>query len=131
MKNILAIALGATMGAALRHYVGVWAVARWGADFPWGTLLVNMAGSFVLGFFLTIIATRPTISPIINPTTRLLIATGFCGSLTTFSTYSYEGMLLWQRGAPLVAALYMLGSLIAGVLCVMLGVWAAQWVQAS
>ncbi len=117
MRTFLALATGATLGALLRYYVTLWAVARFGSTFPYGTLLVNLAGSLLLGFVLALSAARSDLSP----TVRLFIATGFCGSLTTFSTFSYETLSLFERGNLAAAALNAFGSMGAGLAAVFLG----------
>ena len=117
IATILIMALGATLGAALRYYTSLWAAARFGTAFPYGTLLVNVVGSFILGAFLALAAQRI----VVNPGLRLFVATGFCGSLTTFSTYSYETVALLEQGNYLTSALYMFGSLVLGLVSVIAG----------
>ncbi|NJM09172.1 fluoride efflux transporter CrcB [Candidatus Gracilibacteria bacterium] len=118
MHSLVALMLGAMLGATLRYYAGMWATVVLGSTFPYGTLLVNGAGSFVLGLFYGYLALRPEL----HPAWRMLIAVGFCGSLTTFSTYSFETLALIERGQLLSAALYALGSMALGLLMVWLGV---------
>lgn len=118
ITTILILALSATLGAALRYYGTLWAAARFGTAFPYGTLLVNVLGSFILGAFLTLATQRLAISPDL----RLFVATGFCGSLTTFSTYSYETVALISQGSYLAGGLYLFGSLALGVVSVVFGV---------
>lgn len=117
MRTILVLALSATLGATLRYYVSLWAAVRFGTAFPYGTLLVNAVGSFMLGFFLTLATERMALSPSV----RLFVATGFCGSLTTFSTFSYETIALLTDGRSWTAALNVFGSLGVGLIGVMLG----------
>lgn len=117
MTTILTLALGATIGASMRYYVTLWATERFGATFPYGTLLVNVVGSLILGGFLALAVNGVTISP----TLRLLVATGFCGSLTTFSTFSYETIALINNGSYTLAAVNVVGSLLLGGLSVILG----------
>jgi len=115
--TILTLVLGATLGAAVRYYASLWAAAQFGTAFPYGTLLVNVVGSFILGAFLTLATQRI----IVSPGLRLFVATGFCGSLTTFSTYSYETVTMLEQGSYLTGALYLFSSLALGVLSVILG----------
>ncbi len=122
MTTILILAIGATAGATLRYYMSIWAAARFGTAFPYGTLLVNVLGSFILGCFLTLATQRLAISPQM----RLLISTGFCGSLTTFSTLSYETVGLLNEGDYLASALNAFGSLALGLACVVLGAAVAR-----
>ncbi len=117
IATILILAISATLGAALRYYVSLWAAALFGTPFPYGTLLVNVVGSFILGAFLTLAGQ----GLVTNPGLRLFVATGFCGSLTTFSTYSYESVALFERGSYLIGALYMFGSLALALVSVIVG----------
>lgn len=122
MTTILILAFGATLGAATRYYLTLWMTARFGTAFPYGTLLVNLIGSFILGCFLTLAIGRFEISPQV----RLLVATGFCGSLTTFSTLSYETVTLLERGSYLAGLLNAFGSLALGLGSVVLGAIVAR-----
>ena len=94
MVDFLAISAGAIVGANLRYWMSRYAVRLLGPVFPYGTLAINVLGSFVLGFFL-IWTTERTI---VDPRWRLLIAVGFCGGFTTFSSYAYESMAFLQQG---------------------------------
>jgi CrcB protein len=122
LTPFVAISAGAVLGANARYQIGLWAAARWGSAFPWGTLLINVTGSFVLGFYLTLVTERFTG----RAATRLFVATGFCGAYTTFSTFSYETVALVQHGALVPAALYVLSSLVLGFLAVGAGIVAAR-----
>lgn len=117
VTTILTLALGATLGASLRYYVSLWSTSYFGASFPYGTLIVNVVGSFILGSFLALSTNGVSISP----TLRLLVATGFCGSLTTFSTFSYETIALLNDGSYRLAALNLVASLVLGGVGVVLG----------
>jgi CrcB protein len=117
-----ALSAGAILGANARYLVGVWAVAHWGSAFPWGTFVINVTGSLLLGFYLTLVTERFAG----RATTRLFVATGFCGAYTTFSTFSYEAVTLVQRGAIVAALAYVLGSLAVGLLAVRVGILAAR-----
>lgn len=94
METFLIIGLGAVFGANLRYLVSVWAVGQFGSGFPWGTLIVNLAGSLLLAVFLAWAANHTALDPRI----RLLVATGFFGAYTTFSTYANESVALFQAG---------------------------------
>lgn len=120
--NILVIALGAAIGANLRYGVSLWAAQRWGASFPYGTLLVNVIGSFVIGIVLALAATRLTLSEPL----RLLIVTGLLGGFTTFSSLSYETYALLANGSWSMAGVYLLGSFTLGLAAVFLGVGVAR-----
>lgn len=125
--TILLLALGATAGAAVRFYTTLWAAEQFGLGFPYGTLVVNLVGSFVLGAFLTLVDIWPAISPDI----RLVVSTGFCGSLTTFSTFGYETIDLIQRGQLGLGILNALGSVVLGLLAVLLGIWLVRLVTGT
>lgn len=111
------IGLGAFLGANCRYLVGGWAANVLGADFPYGTLIINVSGSFVIGFFLTLISGR-FVAP---PNVRLFFAVGFLGAYTTFSTFSFESLTLIQSRAYVAALINLLGSVTLGLLAVALG----------
>ncbi len=117
MYRYLAIAAGAALGANARFLVGVWAGNRWGAFFPYGTLAVNITGSFLLGFLVALTTDRIVISPEL----RLFLAVGFMGSYTTFSSYTVESLALLQSGAVWPAVLNILGNNFLGLACAVLG----------
>ncbi len=122
MLNVIAVAIGAAVGANLRYGISLWAAQRFGAAFPYGTLLVNVLGCIVIGALLTFAATRLTLS---EPT-RLLLVTGLLGGFTTFSSFGYEAYALFTTGNWLSSALYVLGSLALGLVGVTLGVALAR-----
>lgn len=93
--DLAIIAFGGGMGAVTRYLVTIWAAERFGSAFPYGTLLVNVAGSFIIGLFMTLFLERLEL----DPQWRLFIAVGFLGGLTTFSSFSYETLRLVQEGA--------------------------------
>jgi CrcB protein len=106
----IAISLGAIPGALSRYYLSVF-FAKWlGTDFPYGTFIINVTGAFIMGFFITLIVERAVSSPDL----RLLIAVGFLGSYTTFSTYALDTSILLKSGHRGYAILYWLGSAILG-----------------
>jgi fluoride exporter len=113
----VAVAVGAMLGANLRFVVGNWAADQFGAEFPYGTLLVNVSGAFVIGIALSFIGQRVGISPL----WRLFFVTGFLGGYTTFSTYTWEALSLAEDSAWVSAAIYVLGSNVFGFLGVWLG----------
>jgi CrcB protein len=92
--DFLAISAGAVAGANLRYWMSRYAVRLLGPVFPYGTLTINVLGSFVLGFFLVWTTERA----VVDPRWRLLIAVGFCGGYTTFSSYAYETMAFFEQG---------------------------------
>lgn len=114
--TILVLTVGGAIGVNTRHFVGIW-VRNWaGHHFPWGTFLINVSGSFAIGF-LAMALDRWLPSPRL----RLLIVTGFLGGYTTFSSYMIESMLLWERGEALRACAYFFGSAAAGLVAVIVG----------
>src|SRR5207253_1193603 len=118
----LVIALGASLGANLRFAVSTWAAAQFGLLFPWGTLIINVTGSLVIGFFLTAISEQTTMSPL----WRLFFATGFLGGYTTFSAFSYECLELLRTGAVAQAGAYAMASVAGGIGAAFLGFLAAR-----
>jgi len=122
--NYLAIGVGAALGANARYLVGLYVADRLGSDFPYGTLLINVSGSLVIGFFLTLISERLEIDPL----WRLLFATGFLGGYTTFSTFSFEALGLLRQAAYLQAMIYVGGSVLGGLLLALLGSAFATWI---
>jgi CrcB protein len=127
LNRYLLIALGAAFGANARYLVGVWAGSRLGASFPYGTLIVNFTGSFVLGFLLTLGTGRLQLSPEM----RLLLAVGFLGSFTTFSSYAVESTILWQTVGLWRSLLNIVGNNLLGLLAVVLGAALARWLQSG
>jgi fluoride exporter len=115
--TILVIALGAAVGANLRYGLSIWAAQQWGTTFPYGTMLINVLGSFAIGLILVLGTTRVALSV----PWRLLLVTGFLGGFTTFSTFSYETYALLVEGSWLEAGLNILGSVGLGMIGVVLG----------
>ena len=118
----LVISAGAVLGANARYLVTLQVAERFGAAFPYGTLLINVSGSLLIGYFLTVLGQRAGIDPL----WRLFFATGFLGAYTTFSAYSWETAQLIRTGAILPALLYLVGSVLASMLAVFLGILAAD-----
>jgi CrcB protein len=94
LKNFLAISVSAIVGANLRYLLSRIAARELGPIFPYGTLFINIVGSFIVGFF--IIWTTERV--LIDPRWRLLVVIGFCGSFTTFSSYAFETMSYFEQG---------------------------------
>jgi CrcB protein len=108
--NWLLVIAGAAVGAPLRYLTDRFLRARLDTDFPWGTLTVNWAGSLILGLLAAAGA-----AGVAGPRVSLLVGVGFCGALTTYSTFSYETLRLAETGARLAAAANVIASLIAGL----------------
>ena len=122
MFNLVLVAIGGAIGASLRHLVNLAALRVVGAGFPWGTLAVNVVGSLAMGVFIELLARRFNASNEL----RLFVATGILGGFTTFSAFSLDFAVLWQRGEILPAFGYALGSVIISILALFLGLWLAR-----
>ena len=117
--TLLLVALGAAIGAPLRYLTDRLVQSRHESVFPWGTLLVNVVGSLILGFVVGLPASGAVLA---------VAGTGFCGALTTYSTFGYETLRLTQEGARLKAFANIAGSLTAGLAAAYLGVTLAHLV---
>lgn len=104
--TLLWVALSAAVGAPLRYLIDRAVQSRHDSVFPWGTLAVNVTGSLILGF----VAGLPT-----SPVVTTVVGTGFCGALTTYSTFSYEALRLTQDRAHLLAGFNIVISVVAGL----------------
>ena len=122
MKDVLWITLGAIIGANLRFAVTRLAAKQFSASLPFGTLIVNMTGSFLLGLFLVWTSERV----LADPRWRALIAVGFCGSYTTFSSYAYETFNLFDQGHYTLAFGNFIANNVACLLAVLCGAATAR-----
>ena len=122
MWTMLMIALGAAAGANLRYALSLWAARQWGVAFPYGTLLINVAGSFAIGVVMILLTTRVTVGDFWRP----LLVTGLLGGFTTFSTFSYETYMLLVSGSWLAAGLNLIASVGLGLIGVILGAGLAR-----
>lgn len=123
IRNPIAISLGAIAGALSRYYLTLWFAQRLGTNFPYGTFFINLTGCFAMGFFVTWAMDRVVT---ISPEVRLLVATGFLGSYTTFSTYGLDTITLLRLHRFIPAGLYWIGSALLGIFSVQLGVLLAR-----
>jgi CrcB protein len=114
MLQVLLVFLGGGAGSVARHGVNVATARLFGTDFPWGTLCVNVVGSFVMGLLAAWFAFKGGAGW--SQHARLLLTTGFLGGFTTFSTFSLDTALLWERDAYVVAGVYVAVSIVFGVL---------------
>lgn len=121
MRHFLIVGLGGFLGANARYFLESWALKRFGSHFPYGTLIVNVSGSFLLGLFVAIVMNKDW-----NYELRLLVATGFLGAFTTFSTYQYHILQMLHEHRYLPALTYTFGSLLIGFVAVNLGFWLGQ-----
>jgi CrcB protein len=94
VKDIIAISVAAIVGANLRYLLSRLAAMQLGSVFPYGTLFINIVGSFIVGFFVIWTTERA----LVDPRWRLLVVVGFCGSFTTFSSYAFETMAYFEQG---------------------------------
>lgn len=117
------IAIGAVIGASARYYLSVHIARSFSSSFPYGTLLINITGSLVLGFFLVLTMERT----LVDVRWRWLVAIGFCGSYTTFSSYAFETFALLEQGQFLLAASNILASNLLCLASVLTGAALARW----
>ncbi|MGO8673622.1 MAG: fluoride efflux transporter CrcB [Capsulimonadaceae bacterium] len=116
------IAVGGALGALARYIVGYAISIRFPTSFPWGTFVINITGSFIIGLVSTLVAERMLVSPNWRP----LVTIGFVGAYTTFSTFEYETVQLaasWRAFANLA------GSVVSGYGAVLLGIRLGQWLS--
>ncbi len=107
--TVAMVLLGGAIGAPLRYLTDLLVQSRYHGAFPWGTFLVNVAGSLLLG------VTAALVSAGASPWVYALVGTGFCGALTTFSTFSYETVRLVEEGSIFKAVMNCLGSVAVGL----------------
>jgi len=117
MRLLLLACAGGALGAGLRHLVNTGAVRLLGIGVPWGTVIVNIVGSFLMGWLIEALALRFNGSPEI----RIFLATGLLGGFTTFSAFSLDFAVLLQRGDHVAAALYLIGSVSLSILALFAG----------
>ena len=125
MLQYLWIGLGGFIGANARFLLQQWTAYRWGIDFPYGTMLANVIGSFVIAFFLTLATGRLSVPPGV----RLFGAVGFLGGFTTFSSFSYETIYLFEQTSWRPALLNILGNNILGLTGAVAGIVLARLIQ--
>jgi CrcB protein len=125
--QIILVSVGSALGGLARWGVSIGMAKLAGTTFHWGTLLINISGSLFLGWFSTIVGARlPEGCWIRQEDLRLLVAVGFTGAFTTFSTFEFETYSLFRDDRILAAATYMAGSVFLGLLAVWLGVRLAK-----
>ena len=120
MQGYLVVFIGAGLGGALRHGMNIWVARFLGTHFPWHTFLINISGSLVMGAVAGWFALRGLHG---GESARLFLATGILGGYTTFSAFSLDAVLLWQRHEQLLAAYYVGGSVILSLIGLLLGLW--------
>jgi CrcB protein len=109
--TILAAAVGGAVGSVGRYLVGFYFGRAFGSAFPWGTLFINITGSFLIGALAEAFALRWSV----DPATRVFLIVGICGGYTTFSAFSLEVVAMISRGAVAAAASYMVGSVVLSI----------------
>lgn len=122
MAVILWVAAGGALGSAARYLVNVASQRLLGADFPWGTLLVNVSGSFVMGILTTLAARKW----LVGDHLVAFLTVGILGGFTTFSAYSLDFELLVEKRDYVAASLYGAGTVALSLAAVFLGVWLAR-----
>jgi fluoride exporter len=122
LLNFLAISLGAIVGANSRYLVSRYAARLLGPVFPYGTLIINVVGSFLVGWFLIWTSERV----LIDPRWRLLVVIGFCGGFTTFSSYAYESMAYFEQGQWWLMAVNVVSNNLLSLLAAMAGMALAR-----
>ena len=118
MMTYLWIAIGSALGGVARHWCTLVATAWFGATFPWGTLFINILGSFVIGLFFALTGPHGRLD--VSLDAKLFVMTGLCGGYTTFSAFSLQTLSLFQDGAWFRGSAYIVASV---VLC-LIAVWA-------
>jgi CrcB protein len=113
MKAYFLVFIGAGIGGALRHGVNVGCARMCGTAFPWGTLTVNVAGSFIMGVLTAWLAFKAGESW--GQPLRLFLTTGILGGFTTFSAFSLDAVMLWERGQVGLAAAYVGASVLLSI----------------
>jgi CrcB protein len=123
IREYLWVSLGGIFGACARYFLSRFTARLIGTSFPWGTLFINISGSFILGLFLVYTTERV----FVDPRWRLLVAIGFCGAYTTFSSYAYESIMYFQQGNWTLFA----GNILANnILCLVAVLAAAAFARA-
>jgi CrcB protein len=117
MTHILLVAAGGALGSVLRYLVGLWTLRSFGPSFPWGTLTVNITGSFLIGVLAEVIARKFGASAEM----RVFLITGILGGYTTFSAFSLDAITLLERGEPVTALIYVASSVLLSALAVFAG----------
>jgi len=119
MLNLGLVIVGGGIGAGIRHLLNMGAMRLFGSGYPWGTMIINITGSFVMGAFIELLARRFGASNEL----RLFVAIGILGGYTTFSSFSLDFATLWERGALGPALAYVLVSVIGGILALFAAFW--------
>jgi fluoride exporter len=125
MTKYLMVALGGAVGSVLRFWAGSYVSSRMGSRFPYGTFIINITASFVIGLVMTVLSEKAHWSP----NWRYLVAIGFLGGYSTFSAFEYETFRVFQDGEFLIASMNVALSVVVGFVSVWLGVVAGRMVS--
>ncbi len=124
LSKVVVLSVGGSLGVNARYWLGVWISGFAGPRFPWATFVINVSGSFAIGFLTFGLARW-----LPHPNLRLLLLTGFLGGYTTFSTFEYDLLALWERGEHRMAAANLFGSVGLGFAAVLLGTALARGIS--
>jgi CrcB protein len=122
LGRVALVALGGALGSVCRYLVGLYAAQQLSATFPWGTLIVNVVGSFLIGA----LATLADDAGVIGPETRVLLVVGVLGGFTTFSSFSLDTLRLIEANELLYTSLYVSGSLALSLMATAVGIVLAR-----
>jgi CrcB protein len=122
LAHLVLVVIGGGIGAGARYLVNLLVSRMVGPTFPWGTLGINIAGCLAMGLFIEFLAQRANASAEL----RMFVATGILGGFTTFSAFSLDFAVLWERSDTLPALGYLLASVMGSVLALFLGLWLAR-----
>jgi len=111
LQLLLAVAAGGALGSVARYLVGIGSTKLFGLSFPWGTLIINIAGSFLIGAFVELFALKWDLPQ----EARVFFTVGICGGFTTFSTFSLDTYVLMERGEWWSAAAYIVASVVLSI----------------
>jgi CrcB protein len=125
MPTVLWVALGGAIGASTRYFIGTQTLRLMGTGFPWGTLCVNIIGSFLMGILIELLALKFNVSQDV----RHFLITGILGGFTTFSAFSLDFVVLTERKAHLLAWSYLGASVALSILALFAGLWLARMVM--
>jgi CrcB protein len=117
--NWLAVAIGGALGSVARYALSSWIFDITSHKFPYATLIVNVAGSFVMGILFVVIVERAALPPEM----RSLLMIGFIGAFTTFSAFSLDALGLWQNGQVLMSLIYMVTTVVLCLVAISTAIW--------
>jgi fluoride exporter len=123
MIKLLVIGFGGFLGSILRYVVGKSVDVRMNASFPWGTLTVNVIGSFIIGFVYMLAMRKVGITE----NWRLFLGAGFCGGFTTFSAFAWENVSLLDQKLIGTSLIYIVSSVVIGILAIVAGGWVSRF----